>query len=174
MSTEFGSLHRRSIRIVGATLLVYAVLVATHLGEFWPFSIYPMFSQAGNPWTRAVVRTVPPDRAAQSWEAVPFKDLPGNPYPVVPRGISQNDVSNYVSKTDTWTEQRLSGFRSLFESSYDFSEPLLVMKVRGALKSDSVSITATPVMRLEEDTTLFNPSLSSSPGSSAALSSSDP
>jgi hypothetical protein len=37
------------------------------------------------------------------------------------------------------------------------------MKVRGALVGDSVSIKATPVMRLEQDTTFFNPSLSSSP-----------
>ena len=155
--------HRRSVRIVGATLLVYALLVASHLGEFWPFSIYPMFSQAGNPWTRAVVRTVPDEPEAHSWDAVPFTDLPGNPYPVVPQGISQNDVANYVSKTENWTEQRLNGFRSLFGKRYDFSKPLLVMKVRGALVGDSVSIKATPVMRLEQDTTFFNPSLSSSP-----------
>ena len=152
--------YHKSVRVVGATLLVYALLVATHLGEFWPFSIYPMFSQAGNPWTRAVVRTVPATPDAHTWDAVPFADLPGQPFPVVPKGISQNDVSNYVSKTDTWTEQRIRGFRSLFGNDYDFSKPLLIMKVRGALKNDAVSITATPVMRLEKDTTLFSPSLS--------------
>ena len=172
MSLDAVTPYRRSIRIVGATLLVYALLVATHLGEFWPFSIYPMFSQAGNPWTRAVVRTVPADPDAHTWDAVPFSELPGDPFPVVPRGISQNDVSNYVSKTDTWTEKRLRGFRSLFGSDYDFSKPLLVLKVRGALESDSVSITATPVMRLENDTTLFNPSLSSE--MSASLSATTP
>ena len=157
------TLYRRSIRIVGATLVVYALLVATHLGEFWPFSIYPMFSQAGNPWTRAVVRTVPDDAEAVAWKAVPFSDLPGNPYPVAPKGINQNDVANYVSKTSAWTEQRVRGFRSLFESSYDFEKPLLVMKVRGALTGDSVSIQATPVMLLEGDTTRFSPSVPLAP-----------
>lgn len=33
-----------------ATMVVFAVLVGTHEGEFWTFSIDPMFSQAGNPW----------------------------------------------------------------------------------------------------------------------------
>lgn len=37
-------------------LVVYGLLVAIHLGEFWPFSIYPMFSQTGNPWTGAAER----------------------------------------------------------------------------------------------------------------------
>ena len=52
--------RRKALRITLGTLIVYALLVATHLGEFWPFSIYPMFSQAGNPWSRAVVREMPP------------------------------------------------------------------------------------------------------------------
>jgi hypothetical protein len=43
------------MKVIGIILLIYAVLVASHEGEFWPFSIYPMFSQAGNPWTRAMV-----------------------------------------------------------------------------------------------------------------------
>lgn len=174
MSLGSVSSYRRSIHIVGGILLVYALLVATHLGEFWPFSIYPMFSQAGNPWTRAVVRTVPDRAEAHSWDAVPFSDLPGEPYPVVPRGLNQNDIANYVSKTDTWTDQRLRGFRGLFEKSYDFSAPLLIMKVRGKLEGDSVSIQATPVMRLHRDTTVFNPSLASTPDESPALSSATP
>lgn len=162
--------YKNAIKVIGIVLAVYAVLVATHRGEFWPFSIYPMFSQAGNPWTRAVVRTVPERSEAHSWNAVPFSDLPGEPYPVTPRGLNQNDIANYVSKTDTWTTQRLRGFRSLFEENYDFSEALLVMKVRGELEDNAVSIEATPVMRLHRDTTFFNPSLPSTPEASSALS----
>lgn len=157
------NLHRRSIRIVGATLLVYAVLVATHLGEFWPFSIYPMFSQAGNPWTRAVVREVPESAQNASWDATPFTDLPGQAFSMVPRGISQNDVSNYVSKTSAWTPERLRGLRSLFEANYDFEQSLLIYKVRGSLQGDSVAISATPVMMMQRDTTRFNPSAELAP-----------
>jgi hypothetical protein len=162
------SLHRTSIRIVGGTLLVYALLVATHLGEFWPFSIYPMFSQAGNPWTRAIVREVPEPPEATSWNEIRFQDLPGQPFPMVPQGISQNDVSNYVSKTSAWTPERLRGLRSLFEGSYNFDKPLMVYKVRGALQGDSVDITAIPVMRMEKDTTRFAPSAPLSPSLAAS------
>ncbi len=154
------NLYKRSIRIIGGVFVVYALLVATHLGEFWPFSIYPMFSQAGNPWTRAVVREMPDDvERLESWEAVPFQDLPGAAYPLVPRGINTNDVANYVSKTETWTPGRQRGLRSLFTKSQDLDQPLLVMRVRGALNSDSVSVRATPVMLVTQDTLDLHPDL---------------
>ena len=43
-------------------------LLPSHEGEFWPFSIYPMFSQAGNPWTRAMVLDVTTTPDAELWE----------------------------------------------------------------------------------------------------------
>jgi hypothetical protein len=161
-------LYRSSIRIIGATLLLYAVLVATHLGEFWPFSIYPMFSQAGNPWTRTLVRELPEDPDGVSWTAVRLDSLPGTPFPVVEHGLNQNDISNYVSKTSDWTDQRIRGFHSLFAKTHDFTHPLLVLKVRGTLTGDSVSTEATPVMLLERDTTRFRPSIQVSADSSLA------
>lgn len=151
---------RRALRIVGGVLVVYALLVATHLGEFWPFSIYPMFSQAGNPWTRAVVRELPSqtDPDTLSWEAVSLQELPGAPYPVAPKGINQNDVANYVSKTDRWTDERVQGLRSLFTKGRTLSSPLLVYRVRGKLEADTVAVTATPVLLFEPDTTRLHPS----------------
>jgi hypothetical protein len=151
---------RRALRIVGGILVVYALLVATHLGEFWPFSIYPMFSQAGNPWTRAVVRELPSqtDPDTLSWEAVSLQELPGAPYPVAPKGINQNDVANYVSKTDRWTDERVQGLRSLFTKGRTLSSPLLVLRVRGKLEADTVAVTATPVLLFEPDTTRLHPS----------------
>lgn len=151
---------RRALRIVGGVLVVYALLVATHLGEFWPFSIYPMFSQAGNPWTRAVVRELPSqtDPDTLSWEAVSLQELPGAPYPVDPKGINQNDVANYVSKTDRWTDGRVQGLRSLFTKGRTLSSPLLVLRVRGKLEADTVAVTATPVLLFEPDTTRLHPS----------------
>jgi len=151
---------RRALRIVGGVLVVYALLVATHLGEFWPFSIYPMFSQAGTPWTRAVVRELPSqtDPDTLSWEAVSLQELPGAAYPVAPKGINQNDVANYVSKTDRWTDERVRGLRSLFTKGRTLSSPLFVYRVRGELEADTVSVTATPVLLFEPDTTQLNPS----------------
>lgn len=49
----------REVRLLVGTFLVSGCLLATNLGEFWPFSIYPMFSKAGGAWTRAVVLEVP-------------------------------------------------------------------------------------------------------------------
>jgi hypothetical protein len=153
-------LYRRSIRVIGVVLAVYALLVATHLGEFWPFSIYPMFSQAGQPWTRAVVREMPDDvDRVSSWDAVPFQDLPGAPYPLVPRGVNTNDVANYVSKVNTWTPARQRGLRNLFVKSQDLDRPVLVMRVRGVLQGDSVAVRATPVMLVTNDTLDLHPDL---------------
>lgn len=154
------NLHRKSMQILGGIFLAYALLVATHLGEFWPFSIYPMFSQAGNPWTRTVVREVPSgaDPDTLSWNAVSLEALPGTEYPLAPQGINQNDVANYVSKTEEWTEDRIQGLRSLFAKDRPLPSPLLVMRVRGELSGDSVAVAATPVMLFTPDTTYLNPS----------------
>lgn len=154
------NLHRKSMQILGGVLLVYALLVATHLGEFWPFSIYPMFSQAGNPWTRAVVREMPSDLDPDtlSWREVSLESLPGTAYPVEPRGINQNDVANYVSKTEEWTEERIQGLRSLFTKNRPLPSPLLVMRVRGEMDGDSVAVSATPVMLFAPDSTVLHPS----------------
>lgn len=154
------NVNAKALRLIGIVLAVYALLVATHKGEFWPFSIYPMFSQAGHPWTRALVREMPPETTAESldWSAVPFSEVAGEPYPLSPRNINQNDVANYVSKTDRWTPDRIRGLRSLFAKNRTLNAPLLVYRVRGALAGDSVSVTATPVLLFAPDTTHLNPS----------------
>jgi len=158
--------YTKALRVIGALLLVYALLVATHRGEFWPFSIYPMFSQAGNPWTRSVVRTLP-DGETPSWEATSLQNLPGAPFPLQERGVNQNDVANYVSKTEEWTPQRVRGLRSVFASTYDFSHPLLVIKARGELVDDSVAVTATPLILYTADSTHLHPSIKDLPDSAA-------
>lgn len=150
---------QKSLRIIGGILLLYALLVASHRGEFWPFSIYPMFSQAGHPWTRSLVRELPSqtDPDTLSWEAVSLQNMPGSDYPLVPRGINQNDVANYVSKTEKWTRRRIQGLRSPFTKNRTLSTSLLVFRVRGKLMSDSVAVTATPVLLISPDTTHLNP-----------------
>jgi len=166
------NMYRKSIRVIGGVLVVYALLVATHLGEFWPFSIYPMFSQAGNPWSRSLVREMPPEMAdaeALSWSSTTLADVPGAPYPLVPRGINQNDVANYVSKTKTWTPERIRGLRSIFAKNRELPAPLLVLRVRGELAGDSVAVQATPVMLFAPDTTYLNPSLTPAATASRAL-----
>lgn len=149
----------KALRIVGIVFALYAVLVATHRGEFWPFSIYPMFSQAGQPWTRALVRKVPAETDL-SWKKTSLEDLPGQPFPVEYHGIAQSDLANYVGKTNEWTEQRIRGLRSVLGGNYEFSTPLLVMRVRGRLVGDSVAVRATPVLLYTRNTVQRNPSVS--------------
>lgn len=156
--------HSKALRILGVVFVLYAVLVATHRGEFWPFSIYPMFSQAGNPWTRALVRQVP-DEGSVSWEDQSIDALPGTPFAVEERGIAQSDLANYVGKTERWTTQRIRGLRSVLSGRYDFSSPLLVMRVRGRLVDDSVAVVATPVLLYSRDSVRVNPTLPVKPDS---------
>lgn len=140
------------------TFVVYALLVATNLGEFWPFSIYPMFSQAGNTWTRSVVRDVSDeDTRMISWEPTSFSALEGEPFGVESKGINQNDVANFVSKSAVWTDRRIGALRGLFvESIHDRS--LLVYRVSGSLGDDGDIRTAwQPWILMTPDTTLLNP-----------------
>jgi len=157
--------YRTAIRVTGGTLLVYALLVATHLGEFWPFSIYPMFSQAGQPWTRAIVQELPPETGAEEirWTTSSLDDLPGTTFHLQRYGVDENDLSNYVSKTSEWHSRRVGGMKSLLTGRYDLSSPLLVVRVTGRLEGDSVAVGATPVLFVSRDQTLLHPDLRTSP-----------
>lgn len=127
--------------------MVYGLLVATNLGEFWPFSIYPMFSQGGIAWSRAVVREVPDDSVR--WEPVSLNDLPGDPYPLVEHGIDHIDLANFVSKTQYWDEERLAGLRKMFGQAELEQRNLLVMRAHGQMiEGDSVVVSFTPYVLL--------------------------
>lgn len=158
--------YRRSLRVVGAVLAIYALLVATHLGEFWPFSIYPMFSQAGQPWTRTLVRELPDEDAdAMRWQPASLEALPGEAFPLTKYGIFQNDVANYVSKTQVWDRTRIQGLRRMFGDEDVRSRRLLLLRVRGELDrgeadGDAVRVMATPFALLTPDTLRFSPTLS--------------
>lgn len=149
--------YRKARYVLFGTLVVYALLVATHLGEFWPFSIYPMFSQAGGQWSRAVVRVVePPD--ALRWQTVSAAGLPGRPYPLEQRGVDAIDLANFVSKTEVWDAERVAGLRQMFYTRS--GRRLLVMRVNGRLNdADSVVVEFVPYALLRPDTTLLNPRL---------------
>jgi hypothetical protein len=150
---------RRAGRLLAGTLVVYALLVATHRGEFWPFSIYPMFSQAGNPWSRAVVRDVTDEPTPVRWETVSLDSLPGEPFALRPHGVNNIDLANFVSKTETWTPKRVQGLRSLFTPHYRDRE-LLVMRVNGRLVGgDSVAVEFVPYVYLHADSSALRPSL---------------
>lgn len=157
---------QKSLRLLFGTLAVYAVLCATHLGEFWPFSIYPMFSQAGHPWTRALVREVPPDLPdSLLWQPASLQALPGRPFALQGRGIAQNDVANYVSKTKEWDATRLRGLQALFTADSLRNRRLLVVKMQGSLSEagGSVAVTAMPFLLMTPDSVYLNPAVAAHP-----------
>lgn len=143
-------LRRRATRILAAIFIVYGTLVATHEGEFWPFSIFPMFSTAGQPWVRSLVHELPPDLPEEAlWTAGAPDELPGEVLALSEHGIFQNDLANYVSKTSEWTPERLRGIRAMFDGRVEADERVMIYRVRGELEPDGVRVTATPLILLQ-------------------------
>lgn len=156
---DWSRASRRASRGLLVTFLIYTVLVAAHLGEFWPFSIYPMFSKGGNPWSRAVVREVPPDWPAD-WRSYSATDLPGDAYPLLEYGVDPIDLSNFVSKTKEWSPERVEGLRRMFYSDDFDEEQLLVMRVNGKItEADSVVVEFVPYALVNRTGAVLNPML---------------
>ena len=141
------------------TLVIYGLLVATHLGEFWPFSIYPMFSQAGNPWKRAIVQDVTQENIDSLWKTTDKNGLPGKTVALNELNVNTNDIANYLSKTEVWTPKKQSGVRKLLQKKLNGSN-LLVYQARGSLsENDKPKVDFIPYLYLSSDTTLLNKDL---------------
>lgn len=167
-------IYKKIGRLVLALFLLQAVLVTLHLGhwgevwppgnprhelgEFWPFSIYPMFSRGGHPWIRSLVREVDSPDAPQLWRTRTFDDLPGAPYALNDSGINQNDIANYIAKAPTWNARRVAGIRSVFEDDLT-QKTLMIYRVEGSIDGDDVSVAFVPFLLMAPDTTYFNPNL---------------
>lgn len=141
------SFQKKSIQYLLAVLVVFALLVAPHEGEFWPLSIYPMFSQAGNPWTRALVRDVSATPDSLKWKATDLEGLNGTPVALQEYGVDQIDFANFISKTETWTPKRKKALQVMFGKENITNRELMVMKVQGRLVGDdSVTVETIPLL----------------------------
>jgi hypothetical protein len=150
---------RKSVRILLATLLAYGALVLTHEGEFWPFSIYPMFSRGGHPWSRVLVRELPDVPGANVWQAVAMDELPGAAFALEPAGISTNDLANFLTRTEIWNEDRVRDLEWIFRNE-PHGDNLLILKVDGRIdETDTVRVAATPFALLTPGGTVLNPAL---------------
>jgi hypothetical protein len=153
-------LTTRGMKILGVILIIYAALVATHEGEFWPFSIYPMFSQAGNPWTRAMVIDVTHTDEELIWQVQHPGNLYGVPVPVRRYGVDQIDYSNFMSKTESWTEERMDALLTMFGPHNLEGKMWMAAKVHGRMiGTDSVAVEVVPWLLMHEDGVLRNPNL---------------
>ncbi|MFN1833690.1 hypothetical protein AB2B38_000395 [Balneola sp. MJW-20] len=151
------------MKILLFTFLTFGILVGTHLGEFWPLSIYPMFSKAGNPWTRALVRDIeelPTDSAV--WNTRNINTLPGKQVSLAEIGVDQIDYSNFVSKTKNWNSERIQALRTMLGEEYLQEQNFMIYKVQGKLTDDdSVLIDYVPILYFSSDRSYFNPNFDS-------------
>ncbi len=153
---------KKKQKVLITIFIVFGILVAPHEGEFWPFSIFPMFSQAGNPWVRSHVRVVDTPPEQQNWQAVYENELDGRVLAMTSIGVNQNDVSNFVSKTTDWNDRALSNMRNLL-GDVTSRENIVIYRVEGRLRAetrDSVIIEYTPFIMMTPDTTLTHPDIS--------------
>jgi hypothetical protein len=138
-------LLRRTRRALGLVIVAWAALVATHKGEFWPFSVYPMFASAGRPWQRALVRVV--DEAPDLARTYPLAEVPGVPLALGTHGVPQDDLSAMVQRAERWGDDDTSTLARMF-GALPCRTPLLVLRVRGALEAGTPRMLATPVARI--------------------------
>lgn len=151
---------RRSIKITLISFLLSGILLASHEGEYWPFSIYPMFSKAGNPWTRAIVTDVTQVDNDKLWETTSLEGINGVVVSIKAAGVDQIDFSNFVSKTKDWNPRRVQALRTMLGESQFINNDWMIFKVHGKLVgSDSVVVETIPYLLFKSDTTLFNPNL---------------
>jgi hypothetical protein len=139
----------KGVRALAVLSLVGIALLASHLGEFWPYSIYPMFSVAGRPWRRAIAREVSGVSAEELWRPRTVETLVGRPFPVAEHGIPQIDFTEYVNHSSHWDAARVAGIRALFAAPLR-TETLLIYEVRGDVDEKGRALTAAePVVLLE-------------------------
>src|SRR5690625_2128670 len=147
-------------RIIAAVLLLNILLVATHEGEFWPFSIYPMFSQAGQPWSRGVVENVQDTSRADLWETKPIEKISNRILPLEDYAIHEIDYANYISKTKNWDEEKVNGLRSSFQIDHHPGQMWMATRVTGHIDDqNNVTIMAIPMFLFTADTTYRNPNI---------------
>jgi hypothetical protein len=134
------------------------ILVAPHEGEFWPFSIFPMFSQGGNIWTRALVVEYEAVPDSARWQTVDVDSLPGPLFPLQDIAVNQNDIANFVQKNRDWGERRMRSLVKLFGDSLA-THDLMVLRVSPVVTPQSVRLEAQPYLLITADSVLRNPGI---------------
>lgn len=155
MSTE------RKVRNILLVLLpLYLFLVATHQGEFWPFSIFPMFSQAGKPWNHAIAY-----QEMHSGNEIPKlqveKQPVGNIVKLDNLPIIQNDFSGLVRQVYfKATPEAVDNLRKIFLPVIR-KYPVIIYDVKGELSGahkGKVLLTYQPLLYISRDTSIvFRP-----------------
>lgn len=136
-------------RVFWLLLGLQALLLPISRGEFWPFSIFPMFSGAGKDWSRAVVTKNDDGLGGGS------RSLSAMTQPVVPLDsidVHQNDLSATLSRTSQANGTGAQALRKVF-SRLPVGDVVILNMVRGQLVKDQlgnpqVQVTFEPQFRL--------------------------
>lgn len=144
------SFYKRAVFLTLSLFVLHAALVATHRGEFWPFSIYPMFSTGAADWQKVVVREVSSD--ARDVMASNLGALPGRSFPLEDQDLSEHDLSNLVARTESWTSERREVLRRFF-STVDLEErTLLLIAVQPVIEGGNrVAFQTVPLLLVDAD-----------------------
>lgn len=146
--------------ILLAILVLNVVLVATHEGEFWPFSIFPMFSQAGNPWSRGVLQRIENRNDSTLWNTKTISGIEHRVVSLDSIGVDAIDYANFVSKTEEWNRKRIAALRDLLNIKEYPRAQWMATRVQGYLtEDDSVVVEAIPLLLFTQDTTYRNPNI---------------
>lgn len=147
---------RRVGRTLGIVLGLYATLMATHAGEFWPMSVFPMFSQAGRPWARVIVRELNATEPL-SWDTLQTPTaLPGRPFPLNETDLDPVDLADFVMRTDLWEAPRRQALQRLFGAALE-GRHLLIVQVRSFPSSNGIQLYYIPLPVLTTDTIQVHP-----------------
>ncbi len=156
------ALGRRARRILGVVFAVYVALVATHEGEFFPFSIYPMFSQAGKPWTRSAVYELSKTELAEL-DFAPRKreDMPGRPFAAGKNGINVIDLAKFISMAERFDDGAVQSLRKM--AGPELADKRLVfVRVSGHLMEEQpgeVALQFQPVVAIAPEGARVHPDL---------------
>lgn len=122
-------------RLSVALVLAYLTLALAHGGEFWPFSRFPMFSNAKKTWLRATLRELDASEPLSDLHEVGEKEVLGRPFPLGALAIDQNDLSEQLkSMGDSLEPAELAVLQRYFANVGEHR--LLLYTVRGRLRSD--------------------------------------
>jgi endo-1,4-beta-D-glucanase Y len=123
---------KRATYSLAIVMVIFTITVATHEGEFWPFSIYPMFSQAGNPWNRALLVRLDNEEITQfDWKTVHADSLPGNVVALADIGADNIDFANFVGKTKDWSPDRVAALRTFLGMTVATDEAYVAYRIHG-------------------------------------------
>lgn len=152
--------HRRAAAAVIGMLVVYAVLVLANQGEFWPFSVFPMYSKGRESWARPLIIELPQTAGPEIWRARQLDELPGDVFSLFTKDVDEDRLRMVWNATETWTAADIVRLRPLIGENNIRGRRLLVMDVRGEpAPDDGVSVICFPLAVLTEEGTLLNPSL---------------